>query len=95
MVDVTGWSLFYGERPGYTFANLIEAMGDRELTRVVVRDSHLNGPWEYCAQIHQLIGDRQPVATFPEHPAPKQSVVFVYDWSPERQARAAAASVVK
>ena len=95
VVDLTGWSLFYGERSGYTFANLIEAMGDRELTRVVVRDAHLNGPWEYCAQIHQLIGDRKPVATFPEHPAPKQSQVFVYDWSPEQVARAAAASVVK
>jgi len=83
VVDLTGWSLFYGERPGYTFANLIEAMGDRDLSRVVVRDAHLNGPWEYCAQIHRLIGDREPVAAFPEHPSPKQSIVFVYDWSEE------------
>ena len=95
VVDLTGWSLFYGERPGYTFANLIEAMGDRGLTRVVVRDSHLNGPWEYCAQIHRLIGDRQPVASYPEHPGPKQSVVFVYDWSAERQAQGPAPSLVK
>lgn len=95
VVDVTGWSLFYGDRPGYTFANLVEARGDRELTRVVVRDSHLNGPWEYCDRIKQLIGDRKPVAQFPEHPEPKQSIVFVYDWSAERQARSPAASVVK
>ena len=95
VVDVTGWALYYGERPGYTFANLIEAMGDRDLARVVVRDSHLNGPWEYCDRIRTLIGDRKPVAQFPEQPGPKQSVVFVYDWSPERQARASAAGVVK
>ena len=25
MVDLTGWSLFYGRLPGYTFANLIQA----------------------------------------------------------------------
>ena len=25
IVDVTGWTLFYGQRPGYTFANLVEA----------------------------------------------------------------------
>ena len=87
VVDVTGWALFYGDRPGYTFANLVEAMGDRDLTRVVVRDSHLNGPWEYCDRIRHLIGDRKPVATFPANPGPKQSTVFVFDWAPDRQAR--------
>ena len=95
VVDVTGWALFYGDRPGYTFANLVAAAGDRDLTRVVVRDSHLNGPWEYCDRIKALIGDRRPVAQFPEHPAPKQSVVFVYDWSAERQAQAPPAGVLK
>ena len=87
--------MFYGGRPGYTFANLIEAMGDRDLTRVVVRDSHLNGPWEYCAQIRHLIGTRKPVASYPEHPDKKQSVVFVYDWSSERQAKGPASTEVK
>ena len=95
VVDVTGWALFYGDRTGYTFANLIEAMGDRDLSRVVVRDAHLKGPWEYCAQIKQLVGDRHPVAQYPAHPGPKQSVVFVYDWSAERQAQVSASSVVK
>jgi hypothetical protein len=81
VVDLTGWSLYYGRRPGYTFANLIEAAGDKSLTRVVVRDAHLTGPWIYCEQIRQLVGDREPVATFPENPVRKQSKVFVYDWS--------------
>ena len=83
VVDLTGWSLFYGQRKGYTFANLIEAMGDRSLSRIVVRDAHLKGKWEYCQQIQKLIGDRKPVASYPEHPIGKQSVVFVYDWSDE------------
>jgi Dolichyl-phosphate-mannose-protein mannosyltransferase len=81
VVDLTGWSLFYGQRKGYTFANLIEAMGDKSVTRVVVRDAHLKGRWEYCQQVQRLIGDRKPVASYPEHPLAKQSVVYVYDWS--------------
>ncbi len=87
VVDLTGWVLYYGDHPGYTFANLIEAMGDRNLTRVVVRDSHLAGPWEYCDRIRHLVAGREPVAQFPEHPEPKQSVVFVYDWAAEEMAR--------
>jgi hypothetical protein len=83
VVDLTGWSLFYGQRKGYTFANLIEAMGDKGVTRVVVRDAHLKGRWEYCRQVKRLIGDRKPIATYPEHPVARQSIVFVYDWSDE------------
>jgi 4-amino-4-deoxy-L-arabinose transferase-like glycosyltransferase len=83
VVDLTGWSLFYGKRTGYTFANLIEAMGDRSVTRVVVRDAHLQGKWEYCKQLQQLIGDRKPVVTFPLQPEGKQSLVYIFDWSKE------------
>jgi Dolichyl-phosphate-mannose-protein mannosyltransferase len=81
VVDLTGWSLYYAERQGYTFANLIEAMGDKNLKQVVVRDSHLTGRWWYCEQVRTLIGDRKPVASYPEYPVDKQSVVYVYDWS--------------
>lgn len=83
VVDLTGWSLYYGERQGYTFANLDLAMGDPTLCRIVVRDAHLQGPWEYCQRLKRLIGDRKPILTFPEHPVGKQSLVFVYDWSKE------------
>ena len=83
VVDLTGWSLYYGKRTGYTFANLIEAMGDKSLSRIVVRDAHLQGHWEYCERLKQLIGDRKPVVTFPEHPVGKQSLVYIYDWSKE------------
>lgn len=93
VVDVTGWSLFYGDRPGYTFANLVAAKGDPSVRRMVVRDAHLTGPWWYCDEIRTLIGDRKPVASFPANPRPKQSVVFVYDWSDraEQAARAGTA----
>lgn len=93
VVDLTGWSLYYGKRTGYTFANLIEAMGDPSVSRVVVRDAHLKGSWEYCKQLHQLIGNRKPVVTYPERPEGKQSLVYIYDWSkePGRTARVPAA----
>lgn len=79
VVDVTGWSLYYGERPGYTFANLIEAPGDPNLRWVVVRDSHLKGPWSYCQQLRALVAGLDPVATFPEHEGPNQAKVYVFD----------------
>jgi hypothetical protein len=75
------WTLFYGERTGYTFANLVAAAGDPTVRRMVVRDAHLAGPWWYCTEIRKLIGDRKPVASFPEKPSREQSVVYVYDWS--------------
>ncbi|WP_435010144.1 ArnT family glycosyltransferase [Tundrisphaera lichenicola] len=93
VVDLTGWSLYYSGRKGYTFGNLIEAMGDRSLSRVVVREAHLKGPWEYCQQVRQLIGDRAPVATYPEVPTREQDKVLVFDWSEggKRTAQAPAA----
>lgn len=79
VVDLTGWSLFYGERPGYTFANLPDASADPDLRYIVVREAHLRGPWGYCARIRELVAGLEPVATFPERPAAGQSRVFVFD----------------
>ena len=95
VVDVTGWSLFYSDHVGYTFANLIEAMGDKSVVRVVVRDAHLDGPWEYCQQLRHLIGNRQPVMTFPTGAEPGQSKVYMFDWVKEQTAQAPAANVVR
>ncbi|WP_435017381.1 glycosyltransferase family 39 protein [Tundrisphaera sp. TA3] len=81
IVDVTGYSQFYGERPGYTYADLVAAKADKSIRRLVVRDAHLVGSWWYCDEIRILVGDRKPVATFPENPKPKQPVILVYDWS--------------
>ena len=64
VVDVTGWSQFYASRPGYTFADLIAAPGDPAARWVVVRESHLKGPWLYCKQLSALVEGLKPVATF-------------------------------
>ena len=79
IVDVTGWTLFYGQRPGYTFANLVEAPADPDLRWVVVREAHLHGPWDYCQQIRSLVAGLEPVASFPENPGRRQAVVYIFD----------------
>ena len=82
VADVTGLSLFYGDRPGYTFANVIDASKDADLRYIVVREAHLKGPWPYCEQLRSLVGDRKPVATYPADPKKRQAKVFVFDRSP-------------
>jgi hypothetical protein len=64
VVDVTGWSLFYGGLQGYSFANLDQAPHDPAARWVVTREAHLQGPWLYCSQLRELVGDLQPVAVF-------------------------------
>ncbi len=78
VVDVTGLTLFYGERPGYTFANLDQAPGDPVLQWVVARESHLKGPWWYCRTLKELVGDAPPVASYPADPRPGQSKVLIF-----------------
>lgn len=89
VVDLTGWSLFYGERPGYTFRNFHEAAGNPDLRYVVVREAHLRGPWGYCERIRELVAGLDPVATFPPRPARGQSRVYVFDRHPDDAALAA------
>ena len=79
VVDVTGWVQFYGQRPGYSFANLVEAPADRDLRWVVVRESHLVGPWWYCGRLQALVAGRAPVASFPARPTAGQARVLLFD----------------
>ena len=79
IVDVTGWTQFYSERPGYTFANLIEASSDHTARWVIVRDAHLTGPWTYCEQLRSLITGAKLVARFPANRQPGRSRVSVYE----------------
>ena len=79
VADLTGLSLFYGERDGYTYANIIDAPNDRGLRYVVVREAHFRGPWPYCEQVRAVVGDLQPVATYPENPKGRQAKVFVFE----------------
>lgn len=79
VVDVTGLSLYFGSKDGYTFANLDHAERDPELRWIVVRDNHLKGPWTYCRQLKELVKGLEPVAKFPVDPRPGQSRVYVFE----------------
>jgi hypothetical protein len=79
VIDVSGWSLFYGQRSGYTFANLPSASDDPQARFVVVREAHLLGPWSYCRFFRDLLRGQLPIAAFPDHPDKTQSRVYVFD----------------
>ena len=79
VADVTGLSQFYGDRSGYTFANIIDAPNDSSLRYVVVREAHLRGPWPYCDQLRSLVEGLKPVATYPESPKKRQALVYVFE----------------
>lgn len=83
VLDLTGWSLFYAERSGYTFHNLEGVVASPDSVEyVVVRGAHLRGPWNYCDLSRRMTDQARLVATFPEHPGPEQSRVFVFDRRP-------------
>jgi hypothetical protein len=79
VVDVTGWSLFYGDLPGYTFGTLAQAPGDPSVRWVVAREAHLRGPWPYCAQLRGLIGAAPPVMIFHGANRRHATKVMVFD----------------
>jgi hypothetical protein len=79
VADVTGLALYYGERTGYTYGNIIDAPNDPSLRYVIAREAHLKGPWPYCAQIRAVVGDLKPVAIYPENPRKKQARVYVFE----------------
>jgi hypothetical protein len=79
VVDVTGWALYYGRHRGFTFENLVQASTEPGIRWIVAREAHMKGPWPYCRQLRDLVGDAPPVAVFrganPRHP----TKVFIYD----------------
>jgi hypothetical protein len=79
VVDLTGWSQFYAERDGYAFANLHDVAREPNVRFVIARESHVKGPWPYCARLRELIGDRKPVETFPKVPTRGVAQVYVFD----------------
>ena len=92
VVDVTGWSLFYGRREGYTFADLLAAPGDPGVRYVVAREAHLAGPWWYSARLRDLTAGLTPEKVFPEVADPGRSKVLVYRL-PDRVAAAPAGAI--
>jgi 4-amino-4-deoxy-L-arabinose transferase-like glycosyltransferase len=78
-VDPKGFSLFYADRPGFTFATLMQGLHDPSVRWVVAHEALIFGPWDYSKSIRTLVGGRRPVRIFPAAPAHGVSKVYVYD----------------
>jgi hypothetical protein len=79
ILDLTDWSLYFSQRPGYRFAHVYQAPGDPQTRWVVVRKPHLEGHWNYTKVVRDLIGRRDPVVLIPANPEPGQLQVQIYD----------------
>ena len=79
VLDLTDWSLFFSQRPGYLFANVYEAPADPDTRWIVVRKPHVEGRWHYSEVIRELIGGREPVALIPPQADPTQVQIRIYD----------------
>lgn len=79
IVDVTGWSQFYGGRGGYTFANLEAAAADPNARWVVAREAHLKGPWQYCERLRSLVDGLEPAQVFDGAAGGRPTRVYVFD----------------
>ncbi|WP_165234309.1 glycosyltransferase family 39 protein [Aquisphaera insulae] len=82
VLDMTDWSSFFSNGPGYRFADVQAAPADPSLRWVVLRRSHLFGHWGYSGVLRGLVAGLKPTAVVPEHPAPGQIQVEIYDRFP-------------
>ncbi len=82
VVDVTGWSQFYGRRDGFTYESLVAAPADPMARWVVVREAHMKGPWEYCQRLRALVDGLEPVEVFRGSSRRRPTKVYVFDRQP-------------
>ncbi len=79
VLDLTDWSLFFGNRSGYGIGKVEEAAGKPEVRWVFAREAHLNGHGRSSEVVRSLVGGRVPVARFPGNPIPGQLQISLYD----------------
>jgi hypothetical protein len=79
ILDLTDWSVYFSQRPGYSFANVYEAPADPNMRWIVVRKPHVEGHWHYSQVVRALIGDRAPIALVPAEAGPNRVQIRIYD----------------
>jgi 4-amino-4-deoxy-L-arabinose transferase-like glycosyltransferase len=85
VLDLTDWSLFFSQRPGYSFASIYKAPLDPATRWIIVRKPHIEMNWPYSPIVRELIGDRRPLVLMPPEAGPNQIQIRIYD----RQTRGA------
>jgi hypothetical protein len=93
LVDPKGFCLFYANKPGYTFATLVQGVHDPAVRWVVAHEALIYGPWDYSKSLRALVADRRPIRIFPVKPGRRVSKVYVYDLAQPQPADATASSV--
>jgi 4-amino-4-deoxy-L-arabinose transferase-like glycosyltransferase len=94
VLDLTDWSLFFSERPGYRFAHVYDALADSQVRWIVLRKPHLEGHWQYSKAVRELVADREPVALVPLDPRHGELQLQIYDrLSPVDQLSRAGATI--
>jgi 4-amino-4-deoxy-L-arabinose transferase-like glycosyltransferase len=78
VLDLTDWSLYFSQRPGYSFAHVYEAPSDPRVRWIVARKIHLEGRWHYSRLISGLVARHAPVAIIPPAGDPDRQV-RIYD----------------
>jgi hypothetical protein len=81
VLDVKGWASFYGERAGYGFEEIAQALHDPALGWVVAHDALLVGPWSYCEALRRVVGNRPPIKSFPAARQPGSAQVHIFELS--------------
>jgi hypothetical protein len=81
LVDPKGFSIFYADKAGYTFATLGQGIHDPSVRWVVAHEALVYGPWDYSKAIRALVGDRRPIRSFPAKTSRGVSKVYLYDLS--------------
>jgi hypothetical protein len=79
LIDPKGFSIFYADKPGYSFATLGQGLHDPSVRWVVAHEALVYGPWDYSNAIRALVGNRRPIRIFPAKAARGVSKVYVYD----------------
>nr|WP_303652675.1 glycosyltransferase family 39 protein [Paludisphaera mucosa] len=80
--DLKGWALYYGRRPGYSFADFPAADGDPNLRYLVAHDAFLIGEWPYCQAVRDHVAGRPPIASFPPTRRKGVAQVHVFELTP-------------
>lgn len=81
--DLKGWALYYGDLPGYSFADYGQSVGDPKLGWLVAHDAFLVGEWSYCQTVRDIVAGREPVKSFPEARRKGISRVHIFQLQPE------------
>jgi Dolichyl-phosphate-mannose-protein mannosyltransferase len=79
VLDLTDWSLFFGRRGGYQFADLYQAPADPTMRWIVVRTPDARGEWHYSKVVGDLLRGRDAVARVPARAGPGETQISIYD----------------